>query len=701
MKIISLFGKVSKKIAVAILLVAVVALAAPAGPALATSQPIAISSATVNGGSTTTIASSGTINVSVGVHVTGNTDWRSTRYQIGTSGWTCVDTTDFTSGNDFTTSFSVNGPATSGTRNFDVQVFEQSNCSGTVTNSLTLTNAIVTSVVDVTAPVITVTGTNPVNVLYGATYTDAGATIDDSSTIVTNNTVNTSAIGAYTVTYNATDTAGNVATQKTRTVNVVAVPLTITANNQTKVAGNIFTFAGSEFGLTGLLGGDSVTGVTLTSTGTGAEATVGDYVIAISNALGTGLSHYQISYVNGTLTVTPIPDTTAPVITVPEDITAQATSPAGAVVTFSATSDDESEVICTPASESTFSIGTTLVTCTATDESENTGTASFNVVVSPELIPAPNVPTLSDIGDQSVTLGDTATFDADATDADGHDVLTFTLAQAETDAATIDSETGMFSWDTTGTTLDAHTFTVTVSDGNSNTDSETFTITVTETPVIDETAPTCPDDMTLILEGEVGVCVDTTPSAPDACSVGFHIDGDACVSDDPEITETSTPICAEGLESTEAGCIVPDHEPLCGEGFGLSDDHKSCVVGGETTTTETETESSGHHDNSVTNRFKEASKAAKAAKNAPAGEVLGAEDFQFQNNLHWGMTLSPDVMELQKRLRKEGFFTYPEETGYFGPFTFAAVKAYQSAHPSIGYVTGYFGPLTRAEINAH
>lgn len=80
------------------------------------------------------------------------------------------------------------------------------------------------------------------------------------------------------------------------------------------------------------------------------------------------------------------------------------------------------------------------------------------------------------------------------------------------------------------------------------------------------------------------------------------------------------------------------------------------------------------------------------------GRVLGAEDFRFLIDLRQGMT-NNDVMELQKRLRKEGFFTYPTDTGYFGPITFASVKAYQTAHSTIGYVTGFVGPLTRAELN--
>src|SRR5207244_2612894 len=63
-------------------------------------------------------------------------------------------------------------------------------------------------------------------------------------------------------------------------------------------------------------------------------------------------------------------DTTPPTITVPPTITAAATSTSGAVVTYSVTAsdpDDTATVSCSPASGSTFPIGTTVVHCTATD----------------------------------------------------------------------------------------------------------------------------------------------------------------------------------------------------------------------------------------------------------------------------------------------------------------------------------------------
>jgi hypothetical protein len=78
-------------------------------------------------------------------------------------------------------------------------------------------------------------------------------------------------------------------------------------------------------------------------------------------------------------------DTTPPVLTVPSSVTKDATSPTGAVVTFTATARDDVDqkpaVRCTPASGSVFAIGTTLVSCTATDAAGNAASASFTVHV--------------------------------------------------------------------------------------------------------------------------------------------------------------------------------------------------------------------------------------------------------------------------------------------------------------------------------
>ncbi|MFZ0750360.1 MAG: HYR domain-containing protein, partial [Pyrinomonadaceae bacterium] len=89
-------------------------------------------------------------------------------------------------------------------------------------------------------------------------------------------------------------------------------------------------------------------------------------------------------------------DPTPPVLTVPSTITMTATSPAGAVVTYSVSATDNLDpnpvISCTPQSGSTFAIGATSVNCTATDASDNTAHDSFSVVVADIPPPPPPIP---------------------------------------------------------------------------------------------------------------------------------------------------------------------------------------------------------------------------------------------------------------------------------------------------------------------
>lgn len=85
-----------------------------------------------------------------------------------------------------------------------------------------------------------------------------------------------------------------------------------------------------------------------------------------------------------------------------------------------------------------------------------------------------------------------------------------------------------------------------------------------------------------------------------------------------------------------------------------------------------------------------------SAPRSNGGEVLGASTYAFSADISYGMS-GQDVIELQKVLIAEGFLKIPAPTGYFGPLTLAAVKAYQAAHGIIQ--TGYVGPLTRAALN--
>ena len=83
---------------------------------------------------------------------------------------------------------------------------------------------------DTTPPVITLLGDASINIDQGSTYEDAGATATDNvdgdltSSIVVGGLPDTNVPGEYTITYNVTDSAGNAATEVTRTVSVVFNP---------------------------------------------------------------------------------------------------------------------------------------------------------------------------------------------------------------------------------------------------------------------------------------------------------------------------------------------------------------------------------------------------------------------------------------------------------------------------------------------
>ena len=80
------------------------------------------------------------------------------------------------------------------------------------------------AVSDSTAPVITLTGNQIVEVALNGSYSDAGATASDDTDgtitgdIVTGNSVDTAVAGTYAVTYNVNDAASNAAVQVVRTV---------------------------------------------------------------------------------------------------------------------------------------------------------------------------------------------------------------------------------------------------------------------------------------------------------------------------------------------------------------------------------------------------------------------------------------------------------------------------------------------------
>jgi DNA/RNA endonuclease G (NUC1) len=225
----------------------------------------------------------------------------------------------------------------------------------------------------------------------------------------------TFAIGGHTVVCAATDAHGNAATPVTFTINVTnTAPIFAPPANITREAA-----------------GPSGAVVTFTATGTDAE----DGTITASCAPASG-STFPIGRTTVTCTVTDVAgatatgafsvtvaDTTPPTIEAHANVTVTAANARGAVVRYTApaTLDAVSGAgvaNCTPASGSLFPIGTSTVTCSATDAAGNrAANTTFTVMVMPKHV---NPPTVTAPRDRRVEAtgphGAVVTFTATAVD---------------------------------------------------------------------------------------------------------------------------------------------------------------------------------------------------------------------------------------------------------------------------------------------
>jgi VCBS repeat-containing protein len=217
-------------------------------------------------------------------------------------------------------------------------------------------------------------------------------------------------------------------------------------------------------------------------------------------------------------------DVTAPVLTnIPSNQTLVATSSAGAIVSWSPlTADDDRDgpvpVVCSPSSGSVFPIGVMTVTCTASDEAGNLGSASFTVMVL-STPPPPDNPPVAQNG--TITTDEDTPFNGTliASDADG-DALTFSLVTSPARGSLVitNPSTGAFTYTPAPNRFggDSFTFQVNANDGISN----IATVTIDITPVND--APVAFDG-SLSTEEDAPATGSFLASDPDSLLVQFEV----------------------------------------------------------------------------------------------------------------------------------------------------------------------------------
>jgi HYR domain len=197
----------------------------------------------------------------------------------------------------------------------------------------------------------------------------------------------------------------------------------------------------------------------------------------------------------------------AATIDVPNSITQEATGPSGAIVTYSVsangtgTGDDENgrpaagtaSVACSHASGSAFPVGTTTVTCNATD-SAGTVSDSFTVVVTDTTGPSLNLPGGINVQATSAS-GANVQYGATA-----HDLVDGTRVVACTPAS------GLFAAGT-------HVVSCSASDSRGNQSHGSFTIEVAAMPVSEPPVLMVPDDMTVEATSPNGAAVSFSAKA--------------------------------------------------------------------------------------------------------------------------------------------------------------------------------------------
>lgn len=443
----------------------------------------------------------------------------------------------------------------------------------------------------------------------------------------------------------------------------------------------------------------------------------------------------------------PPPDTVPPTITVPAsplNMVATSSLSTGAVVTFTASATDANPanpvVTCTPPSGSTFSLGSTTVTCTAHDAANNFATSTFVVHVT---TPAPaNVAPTANA--QTVTVGPNTpvTITLTATDPDSS-VLSFATTSNPIHG-TLSGTGAVLTYTPSLNYGGSDSFNFTANDGTSTSAVATVSITVTSTPApvlgneqnAGSSATTVslrwmtdhPATSRVVWDTVSHSNASSTQAGPANYGYANSTTEDTSLVTDHLVTVTGLtaattyyvrPVShgspeAFGGEVAITTTVTPDPGPApsSGSGGGGGGGGGGTVLGligtvntnggqvlGASTQALTDQQiaaiiallQSFGADQSVIDSVNKA-----LHGQATSGNSAPTSGFKFTKTLQVGST-GIEVTELQKRLTSQGLYSGPI-TAYFGQLTKAAVIKYQIKYalkPAVGVV----GPKTRAKLN--
>ena len=368
------------------------------------------------------------------------------------------------------------------------------NCSVTDTSTNSISGSFTVTISDTGAPTLTLPAniTSEATSSLGALVNYSVSAVDTVDGALTPSCLPTSgstfALGSTTVSCSVNDAESNTATDSfivtiiDSTAPVLSLPANI-SQEATSSAGGLVTYNATA---TDIVDG-VLSPICLPASGS-------TFALGVTE-VNCSVTDIATNTISGSFTVT-ITDTNVPVLTLPANITAEATSSAGSLVNYSASASDTVDGNmpsgCLPVSGSTFALGSTPVNCSVTDNANNTSTGSFTITVEDTTAPIVTAP-LDIVMEASgsttaVTLGT----------ASASDLVSGSLTPTA-------SNSGPFA-------VGVHQITWSATDGANNTGTAIQAVTITDTGAPSLTLPT---NITEEATSALGALVSYNSSASD------------------------------------------------------------------------------------------------------------------------------------------------------------------------------------------